>query len=119
MNNSRSEIEAIARHARRKPGNEASLLWAAASIALILCILVFFPDAMLDTIGLRANVTASSIICGTVLGAIPAFAYFRISKAFVDKKILENNEIMKELRAKRQLEVDEKIANMVQNGSNL
>ena len=108
----REEKAKLARKARRKPGNEASLFWAASGVVAMFGFLGYFPASWLEALGLHIDIMVLSIIVGIVVGGLLALVYFLLARKSVEKAILDNNAVMKAERDKRRVEVEAKMDKM-------
>ena len=108
----REEKAKLARKARRKPGNEASLFWATSGVVAMFGFLGYFPAPLLEALGLHIDIMALSIIVGIVVGGLLALVYFLLARKSVAKAIFANNAVMKIERDKRQAEVEAKMDKM-------
>lgn len=114
----RTYAEKVAKTARRKPANEAGLLWSFTACVVFFIVLFAAPTAFMESIGQKMDAMAFAILCGIITGGVISLIYYLIVRPKIAAAIIENNEIMKAYREKREQEKQDKIAKMKANEAN-
>ncbi|MGB0505446.1 MAG: hypothetical protein ACPGGK_04550 [Pikeienuella sp.] len=102
----------LARSARRKPGNEASLVWSLGGGVITLSVYALWFKFPALSVPFKMNLPGFSVTCGLALGALLAAVYYRIARRVVGQAQAAYAEVLHQAQVVREAEVQRKIAEM-------
>jgi len=102
----------IAQKARRKPGNEALLLFWAITFVVALWMLLGAPISLLPATFLKMNPIIASCLVGATVSVPLSISYLIWARKQVAEAVKENNDLMKIERDKRASDTEAKMIAM-------
>ncbi len=109
--------EKVSRNARRSAGNEAILLFWAVAIVMFLVSFYAIYNWIPFVIGL--NAFGISAVVALIFGTLVANRYYYWASKKIRTAMVENNELMKAIKAERETETEKQIDVMLREASNV